>query len=265
MADDRRPSHPSAHRAEPQSNRPPSMSSRGPFSATWPADADLSYEAIHYGPDIATDDELRLVGDVEGKRVLDLGCGVGHAAIALARRGAKVIGVDPSPERLARARESAEQHEVKIELHEGDLAELAYVRADSVDLVFSAYALATVADLDRVFRQVHRVLRPDQHLLFSLPHPAFALVDPASTDPLRIRRAYWDRTPRPFQPGDEAAGADHPRTIQEVFTGLGRANFRVDTLVEPGPEPGATRSPYWSEVAQWVPTTLVVRARKEGI
>lgn len=262
MADER-PRHPSAHRAKPESNLPPSMASRGPFAATWPAEADLSYDRVHYGPDVVTDDDLRLLGDVEGKRVLDLGCAVGHASIALARRGAKVIGVDPSPDRLARAREAADRHEVRIELHEGDLAELAYVRADSIDLVVSAYALATVEDLDRVFRQVHRVLRPEQHLVFSLPHPAFVLVDPASSDPLRIRRAYWDRTPRPF--GSEGAGADHPRTIQEVFTSLGRANFRVDTLLEPGPAPDASRSAYWSEVARWVPTTLIVRARKEGI
>ncbi|HEX9644416.1 MAG TPA: class I SAM-dependent methyltransferase [Acidimicrobiia bacterium] len=240
------------------------MSDQGPFSATWPAQAKLSTDAIHYGPDLPTDDEFRLIGEVEGKRVLDLGCAVGHAAVALAERGAKVIGVDPSPERLARAREVADAHEVKIELHQSDLAELAYVRADSVDLVFSAYALATVHDLDRVFRQVHRVLRPDQHLVFSLPHPAYSLVDATSNDPLRIRRAYWDRTPRPFDT-DDGPGADHPHTIQEIFTSLGRANFRVDTLLEPAPATDGKRSPYWSEIAQWVPTTLVVRARKEGI
>jgi ubiquinone/menaquinone biosynthesis C-methylase UbiE len=204
------------------------------------------------------------VGDVDGKRVLDVGCGVGHAAVALAERGAKVIGVDPSAERLARAREAADLREVKIELHQSDLAELAYVRADSVDLVISAYALATVRDLDRVFRQVHRVLRPDQFLVFSVPHPAFSLVDPTSSDPLRIRRSYWDRTPRPFD-SDAESDADHPRTINEIFTGLGRANFRVDTVLEPEPSADAKRSPYWTEVMQWVPTTLIVRGRKEGI
>jgi SAM-dependent methyltransferase len=264
MADDIRPGHPSSHRAKPESNQPTSMTEHGPYSATWPAQAKLSDEAIHYGPDLPTDDEFRLIGDVEGRRVLDLGCGVGHASVALARRGAKVIGVDPSAERLARAREAADAAEVKIELHQSDLAELAYVRADSVDLVFSAYALATVPDLDRVFRQVHRVLRPDQYLVFSLPHPAFALVDPNGNDPLRIRRSYWDHTPRPFET-DEGAGVDHPRTIQEVFTGLGRANFRVDTLLEPAPAADGKRSPYWTEVVQWIPTTLLVRGRKEGI
>jgi SAM-dependent methyltransferase len=264
MADESGGGHPSAHRAQTPSNQPTSPAARGPFSATWPAEADLSFDAVHYGPDIATDDELRLLGDVDGKRVLDLGCGAGQAAITLAARGAKVIGVDPSADRLAAAREAADAHEVKIELHQSDLAELAYVRADSIDLVVSAYALATVPNLDRVFRQVHRVLRPEMHLVFSLPHPVFALVDPAGNDPMRIRRRYWDPAPRPFDdtPGGDA---DHPRTIHEVFTGLGRANFRVDTLLEPPPVAEGRRSPYWSEVVKWLPTTLVVRARKEGI
>jgi hypothetical protein len=81
---------------------------------------------------------------------------------------------------------------------------------------------------------------------------------------MRIRRRYWDPAPRPFDdtPGGDA---DHPRTIHEGFTGLGRANFRVDTLLEPPPVAEGRRSPYWSEVVKWLPTTLVVRARKEGI
>jgi hypothetical protein len=54
-----------------------------------------------------TDPGLRLVGDVKGKRVLDLGCGTGDAAITFAKRGAVVIAVDPSVERLGRARERA--------------------------------------------------------------------------------------------------------------------------------------------------------------
>ena len=49
----------------------------------------------------------------------------------------------------------------KVELHDSDLADIAFVRADSIDLTFSSYAFDTVDDLNRVFRQVHRVLRQD--------------------------------------------------------------------------------------------------------
>ena len=255
--------HPSAHSPKSSSNKPPSPAEKGPFSATFPAAADLSYETISYGPDVGTEEDYRLLGEVEGRRILDLGCGAGHTAVALALAGAHVIAVDPNAENLARAREAAEQYETRIEVHQSDLADLAFVRADSVDVVFSAYQLASVPDLGRVFRQVHRVLRPDTHLVFSLPHPAFALIDPASNDPMRIRRRYWDTDPREYEV-DGVAGADHPHTVTAVFTQLQRSNFRVDTLLEPEPSQSPP-SRYHSEIMTWVPATLIVRAQKEGI
>ncbi|MER3453175.1 MAG: SAM-dependent methyltransferase, partial [Acidimicrobiia bacterium] len=53
------------------------------------------------------------------------------------------------------------------------------------------------------------------------------------------------------------------RTLADLFTALVRANFRVDTLLEP--EPARTRSADWREAALWVPRTLIIRARKEGV
>jgi SAM-dependent methyltransferase len=255
--------HPSSHVPRPAPNKPPSPAEKGPFSATYPVDADLGYDEVPYGPDIGTDAEFRLVGELEGKRALVLGAGSGHAAVAMAAAGAHVIAIDPDANNLTRLRDAAERHELKVEVRQSDLADLAFVRADSADVVYSAYALASIPDLGRVFRQVHRVLRPQMHLVFSLPHPAFALVDPASTDPMRIRRSYWDITPRTWEI-EGRRGSDHPHTISSVFTQLVRANFRVDTLLEPEPGGGARRSEYHSEIMRWLPATLVVRARKEG-
>ncbi len=161
---------------------------------------------------------MRLIGNVDGKRVLELGGGSGHNAVALARQGAHVIVVDPSHRRLERIRGRCEDDEVRVELHQSDLAELAFVRAETIDLVVSVLALGSVADLDRVNRQVHRVLRRESPFVFSLPHPAFALTQGGS---------YFDHLPRSWQTED-ASGEEVPRTISEIFGGLMRANFRVD-------------------------------------
>lgn len=262
-SDDITAGHPTTRHLRPAAP-PAGASVTGPYSATFPAEAYLPYDTVSYGPDIADERVFRLLGNVEGKRVLELGCGAGHTAIALARQGAKVITVDPSRTRLDAVRAAADREEVKVELHQSDLAELAFVRADTVDLVVSVYALATVADLDRVFRQVHRVLSPELPLVFSIPHPAFSLLDPAGDDPLRLARSYFDRTPRPWTTGD-ASGAEFHRTLGDVFTSLGRANFRVDTILEPEALGDGVHSKYWSAAMNWVPGTLVMRARKEGI
>ena len=256
--------HPSSHSPQQSPNKRPSPAEQGPYSATYPVYADLPTDEVCYGPDIPTEAEFRLLGDLDGRRVLVLGAGRGQTAVTMAAQGGHVVVVDPNADSLAEARALAEELELRIEVHETDLADLAFLRADSVDVVFSAYSLATVPDLDRGFRQANRVLKSGGPLVFSLPHPAFAMVDPASSDPLRIRRSYWDTTPRPFEV-DAHQGADHPHTIADLFGGLQRANFHVDTILEPAPDDEGPRSEYHSEIMRWVPATLVMRARKQGI
>jgi ubiquinone/menaquinone biosynthesis C-methylase UbiE len=215
----------------------------------------MAADVARYGPDIPTETEVKLLGNVEGKRVLELGGGA-QAAIAFAKQGAHAIAVDSSPERLAELRRGADEEEVKVELHESDLADIAFVRADSIDLAFSSYAFDDVDDLNRVFRQVHRVLRQECPLVFSVSHPAYAMIDDAAEDPLLVRRSYFERS---------TAGEKPHRTISELFTGLVRSNFRVDTILEPGPANAGPRSPEWRETFKYVPRTLIIRARKEGI
>jgi len=215
----------------------------------------MAEDVARYGPDIPTESELKLCGNVEGKRVLELGSGA-QSSIAFAKQGAHTIAVDSSPERLAELPQRIDEEEVKVKLHESDLADLAFVRADSIDLAFSSYAFDAVDDLNRVFRQVHRVLRQDCPLVFSVSHPAYAMIDDQAEDPLLVRRSYFERS---------ADGEPPHRTISELFTGLARANFRVDTILEPGPAPSGPRSAEWRDPFKFVPRTLIIRARKEGI
>lgn len=231
------------------------------FSVAAPAGGDLPTDVVSYGADAPREDTLKLLGPVEGKRILDLGCGTGHNAIALARQGAKVIGVDESSDQVAAARAAADREGVKVELHHAPLAELAFLRADTIDAAMSAMGLAPIDDIDRVFRQVHRVLRPEQPLVLSFPHPAFALIDVDDPE-RRITRSYWEPTPIPADGPDRPA--DIPRTISAIFTSLGRANFRVDTVLEPEPAKGDPRGPRWTEAMATLPATLIIRARKLG-
>ena len=219
---------------------------------------------VQYGPDIPTEAELRLLGALSGKRVLDLGCGAGQAAIAFAKQGAHAIGLDPSPELLHHAKRRSDREGVRVEWHQGDLADLAFMRGDSVDLVFSAWAFGGVADLSRVIRQAHRVLKQGSPLVFSVPHPMYDVIDDDHPgDPLLIRRSYFDRSP--VDDTLDSALGQHHHTVSDLFTGLTRNNFRVDVMLEPAPNEGPSVSSYWREAFLWLPRTLIVRARKEGI
>ena len=73
-----------------------------------------------YGDNVADDGELRLCGDLAGKRVLELGIASTSNAITMAAGGAKTIAVDPSADKIARLRAAAEVAEVKVECHHGE-------------------------------------------------------------------------------------------------------------------------------------------------
>jgi SAM-dependent methyltransferase len=223
--------------------------------------AALSPDAVRYGPGLVEAD-LRLLGHVAGRRVLDLGCGAGAGAVALAVAGAKVIAIDEDPDNLATTRETAERAGVRVETHHGPLYELAFVRADTIDAAVSSYGLAAVDDIDRVFRQVHRVLRPDRPLVFSLPHPAFTVLHPDEPVP-RLQRSWSDPSPLEWSSGAPGGPPDQPRTLATLFASLARANFAVDGLAEPMVSE-AEAGDAWCEAMRWVPPTVVVRARKQG-
>lgn len=212
-----------------------------PLAWNRPGDGDApgATPEVRYGPEGPSEAEARLLGSLAGRRVLGLGCGPASAAaaVAMAANGAKVIAVDPSDEAVAGARRAAERAGVRVEVHHGDPAELPFVRADSIDAAVSVWALARADDLNRVFRQVHRVLRKEGPLVLSVPHPAWFAVERG--------RSWFDPSP---------VDGIHPHTIADLFTALARAGFRVDTVLEPEPPAGAARAP----------STLVMRARKVG-
>lgn len=232
------------------------------FSEEYQKSAALSTEAAHYGPDIPDESELRLLGDLKGKRVLELGCGAAQCSIAFAKAGATAIGVDFSGEQLAHARRLCDAEEVRVELRHADMADLAFLRADSIDVAFSSYAFQYVEDLNRVFRQVHRVLKVGAPLVFSLPHPAWFMIDEDSR-PVSVTRSYFDRRPDHYDWGGVDFTA-YPHSFADLYMGLVRASYKVDLILEPEPIPGAPRGWAWRDAMSWVPRTLIVRARKEG-
>jgi SAM-dependent methyltransferase len=189
--------------------------------------------AISYGAGVPDESDLRLCGDVSGKRVIELG-GTDNA-IVFAERGARAMAAATAAQ-VEEGRERAEQSGIRVEFHAGDLADLGFATSGSVDLVFST-ALAGVDDLARVLRQAHRVLRPEAPLVFSVPHPMAAMLEGGE---IVLRRGY-------------GAGA---RTTSDYFMAVMRANFRVDVMAEPHlvGQPGAL-----------VPAALVMRAKKLGV
>ena len=135
---------------------------------------------ISFGNDVSDDLELRICGDVRGKRVLELGIfGPMPNCVTLARKGARVTSVDTQRDTIQRARHSANEFEVSVEFHESGHADLGMMMSGTVDLAVSIHQIDTDTDVARLFRQVHRVLKPEAGFIFALGHPAAAIFDRA--------------------------------------------------------------------------------------
>jgi 2-polyprenyl-3-methyl-5-hydroxy-6-metoxy-1,4-benzoquinol methylase len=109
---------------------------------------------------------------IDGLDVLDLGCGQGGFCRALARRGARVVGVDIAEQVLFYARAHEEQEPLGIDYQLANAGEVgARWGPGRFDLVTAAMALHDMADVAAVLRAAFQVLKPDGRMAVSLPHP----------------------------------------------------------------------------------------------
>lgn len=165
-----------------------------------------------------------LAGSWQGKRVLDLGCGGGFMAEALAREGARVVGVDPAEAALESARGHARATGLEIDYRAG-VGEAIPLDDAAVDAVVCVDVLEHVADLEAVLVEIRRVLRPGGLFFFDTinrtPLAAFVVVFLGETVLRLLPRGTHD--PALFIRPDE---------LTARLRGLG---FRVGEIVGLGP------------------------------
>ena len=129
-----------------------------------------TYDGEH-NPLIASEEciTLDLIGDVKNQRVLDVGCGTGRYCELLAKRGAKIVGIDPSPRMLERAKGKITP-DCKFELRLGKIEDAEFPD-NHFDLVVSALTVGHIPCLEPVMRNVSRIIKSGGRLIVSDMHP----------------------------------------------------------------------------------------------
>jgi len=196
---------------------------------------------VRYGSSVADESELRLCGDVSGKRIIELGISAPSNAVALASAGARALAVDPSADRITLLRRQAETAEVTVQCHQSDVADLGFATSGSIDIVVASHTLSEVDDLSRLLRQIHRVLKPDAAFIMAEQHPIAAMLSAANGQ-------QSDTVQRPYGPP--------ARTFSDLFMAMQRTNFSIDVMHELRPT---------NNRAALAPQVLVIRARKLGV
>jgi SAM-dependent methyltransferase len=221
-------------------------------------------EEIKWGVFETPESELNLLGDVSGLDVVELGCGTAYFSAWLARRGARIVGVDPTPAQLETARRL--QHETGIEfpLLEA-VGEDVPLPDSSFDLVLSEYGASLWADPYRWIPEAARLLRPGGRLIFLSNSTVCALCMTMDGVGEQLVRAQF-----------ELGLVEWPDTHEVEFhlahgdwIDLLRAKgFEVERLVELYAQPDADTHTYYKYVtAEWArkwPADEVWVARKRG-
>jgi|APHM01.1.fsa_nt_gi Methylase involved in ubiquinone/menaquinone biosynthesis len=228
---------------------------------------------IHYGTGSPNESNLNLINqNLRGKKVLELGCGASQGGIGFAKKGAKVTGVDISEEQLEFAENFCEEHDVEIELHQGDITNLEMIEDDSFDFVYSAYAFQWIEDLQKVFSEANRALKEGGTFLFGIPHPMFHFLDNQDLgDYFTLEDHYLDsgvtEVEKMEEDGKEVEMVIYRRTFQELINGLIKEGFTIKQVVEPDPREIEDLE---QEGGQWVsqnllskmPATIIFKAEK---
>jgi len=198
----------------------------------------IGTEDIHYGEFIHSERELQLIGDVKGKRVLEIGCGGGQNSIVLAKKGAIVSGIDFSKNQIAYAKRLAKKDEVKVHFHVGDMQDLSRFADRTFDLVMTAFSLLYVKNLDKTFAEVHRILKNGGVFVFSEGHPCAEgkLIQHegqnvyAIRDYFKRRKVYWDDK---LPDGTSVKMFSYHRPLQDYFDALLENGFTIVQYLEP--------------------------------
>lgn len=226
----------------------------------WDASAD-AYQSEHgaflrddgfvWCPEGLDEAEAGLLGPVEGRRVLEVGCGAAQCGRWLARQGAAVTGVDVSRRQLQHSRRLDEATGVRVPVVQGDACHLPFASA-AFDLACSAFgAVPFVGDSAGLMREASRVLRPGGRWVFAVTHPVrWCFPDDPGPAGLVARDSYFDR--RPYVEVDEDGRptyVEHHRTVGDRVREIVAAGFRLVDLVEPTWPDDLTR-----EWGAWSPT-----------
>jgi SAM-dependent methyltransferase len=239
--------------------------------ASWDADAD-DYQARH-GPDLAasgglawgttqvSESELRVLGDVAGRDVLEFGCGAAQWSIALARLGARPVGIDLSERQLAHARRLVAEAGLDFPLIHAS-AERVPLPDASFDIVFCDHGAMTFADPYRTVPEAARLLRPGGLFAFNHHTPIEAIAWPLDGDRVTDRFVvdYFG-----MHRLDDGETTTFQLPYGEWLRLFRENGFVVEDLLELRPAEGATSSYRDAEELAWArrwPAEEIWRLRK---
>ena len=221
-------------------------------------------EEIDWGVFGVPESEVNALGDVSGLDVVELGCGTAYISAWLAKRGARPVGVDPTPAQLETAREMQKEFGLEFPLVEAVGEDVPLADA-SFDLAVSEYGASIWADPYRWIPEAARLLRPGGRLVFLRNSTVATLCQDleGTTESLQRPQRELNRVEWP----DTGEVEFHP-PAGVLIAILRDAGFEIERLVDLyAPESAETHGYYGYVTADWArkwPAEEIWVARKRS-
>jgi SAM-dependent methyltransferase len=220
--------------------------------ADWDRESD-DYQSEHgsflrddgfvWSPEGVDEAAVGLLGDVRGRRVLELGCGAAQCCRWLAGQGAEVVGLDLSERQLQHSRRIDQGERQQVPVVCGSATALPFLDG-GFDLACSAFgALSFLVDIAAGLHEVKRVLSPGGRCVFSVVHPVrWMFADDPGMGGTTVVRSYFDRRPYVELDDDGRPSYVEPHhTLADWVRAITAAGLRFDALLEPEWPPGHDR------------------------
>ena len=209
-----------------------------------------------------TEKKLNLLGDLSGKRVLEIGCGNGRSLKYVKDLGASELwGIDISPEQLDRAQEFLSSLNVRANLICSPMENDCGIPTDYFDAVYSVFGIGWTTDLDATCMRINAYLKTGGAFIFSWSHPIHkcTLFEDGK---VIFSNPYFDESWYSAMICGQKIMLSN-RMMSTYINALAANGFLIETLIETGDDDLRNAgSSTFSDKAKIVPVGFVIKAKK---
>lgn len=219
-----------------------------------------------YGPYAPTEDELNLLGDVVGKKILEIGCGSGHSLLYMASKGAEEIwGIDLSTTQVNYTKELLEENKLKGTIKQMAMEDMVDLPRNHFDIVFSIYALGWTVDIARTVSNIYEKLKNGGKFIFSWEHPIQSRLE---YDGEKINYVQSYNSEGSYEVNWRGVPVImHHRKVSTILNELSKAGFYIEKVLEesrvPETDDSSPNKWYSGMKAHLSPPTIIIKCIKK--
>lgn len=181
-----------------------------------------------------------LMGNTKNKKILDAGCGEGYLSRMLSKAGATVTAVDYSKRMIEIAKERTPDN-LSIDYKQGNCEDLNALEDKSFDLIVSNMVIQDLADYEKAFQDMYRLLEEGGSFVFSILHPCFVTPECGWERTDSGEKLHWNVDKYFYEGAYEQGLGDKEkilffhRTLTSYINALIQTGFVIESIVEPKP------------------------------